>query len=107
MGRHKGWLAALLHFADHCFFYRDGPIEAVGVDDQMKQTRLFGHIGDATTVTLVFHGFLQWTSADRAMYHDMEGTGARRRRALSLPFNSPLCAFDVKGLCLCAPTAGK
>lgn len=58
--------------ADHRFFHGDGPIEALGVDDQVKQTGLLGHIRETTSVTLMFHRFLQGTPADRAVYHDME-----------------------------------
>jgi hypothetical protein len=67
-----GWLAILLYVADNCFLNRYRPIDAARVDDQMIQARILGHIRDPTSVTLMFHGFLQWTPAYRAMYHDVE-----------------------------------
>src|ERR1700722_14554707 len=69
----------------------------------MKQARLLANISHATAVTPLFHGFLQRTSADCAVYFDVERAGARSCLALSFPFDSPLRAADIEGLGLCVP----
>jgi hypothetical protein len=38
----------------------------------MVQARIFRHVRDTTAISPVFHGFLQWTPAHRAMHYDME-----------------------------------
>jgi hypothetical protein len=66
------FLAGRRNVPNNRFLHCDRPIDAVGLDDQMIQARIFGYIGDAAPVALVFHGFLYRTPADRAVHDEVE-----------------------------------